>query len=313
MELVAEVTVRVSTWALVAMGAILLAAEAFTDTSVPRALILAPFILVLVDTLAGISSPGAAILRILHVSDPHYDFDPSGVRDVVQSTIHNQDFDAVACTGDIANNEADCAEFLGWFSDVKVPKYLVPGNHDLWWTRKPRTTLNTTVHDGFGGHAQRNGWKTPRPDALWDVVDNVLLFNVFYTPEPAWDSLPRIAYERGQGGNDLTYSADHRHIYRFEELVRRDIPEPEKSRPVNFSLSHLSPSDAIPSRYAPQVCFVNNQILRIAQAFASPLHLYGHTHEPQDTTVFGTRVVNCSWMDADYRLNPPADLVVRHA
>lgn len=62
----AELTVGVSTWALVAMGAVLLAAEAFAYVSIPRALVLAPFILVLIDALVGIaSSAGVGVVGLI--------------------------------------------------------------------------------------------------------------------------------------------------------------------------------------------------------------------------------------------------------
>lgn len=50
----AELTVKVSTWALVAAGAVLLAAEAFADLQIPRVLLFAPFALIIVEALAGI-------------------------------------------------------------------------------------------------------------------------------------------------------------------------------------------------------------------------------------------------------------------
>lgn len=240
-------------------------------------------------------------MRILQISDPHYDFDPPGVRAAVLGSIQRQAFDVVACTGDIANRERDCAEFLSWFSDVKVPKYLVPGNHDLWWSRRPATSLTSSVADGFNGHARRHGWHTPPSNRPWGVVEGVLMFNMFYTPNPDWDRFPRIAYHHGTGGNDLTYTQDHRQIFWFEELVAD--PEPTSGPSVAWSISHMSPSDQLRSQYAPQVCYVNNRILEVARMHESALHLFGHTHETVDQIVAGVRCVNRTWMNDEYRLN----------
>ncbi|HKZ58756.1 MAG TPA: hypothetical protein VJ547_02755 [Candidatus Thermoplasmatota archaeon] len=38
--------------------------------------------------------------------------------------------------------------------------------------------------------------------------------------------------------------------------------------------------------------FYNPDIDRVLRAHGSPAHLYGHTHEPVDTTVDGVRYVN---------------------
>jgi 3',5'-cyclic AMP phosphodiesterase CpdA len=240
-------------------------------------------------------------MRILLISDPHFDFDPVGVQAAVLGSVHRQDYDVIACAGDIANRERDCAEFLSWFSDVKVPKYLVPGNHDLWWSRRPSTSNASPFADGFNGHAARNGWRTPPIDRPWGVVNGVLLFNIFYTPNATWDRFPRIAYHHGSGGNDLAYTQDHRNVFRFEELIAD--PTPAVGPAVFLSMSHMSPSDEIRSAYAPQVCYVNNRIFEVARQHNSPLHLFGHTHEAVDQVVQGIRCVNRPWMNDEYRIN----------
>ncbi|MES2154415.1 MAG: metallophosphoesterase [bacterium] len=265
-----------------------------------------------------LSTRDADAVRILHVSDPHYDFHPVEIREAVLSSIERADFDVVACTGDIANSENNCAEFLGWFSDVKAPKFLTPGNHDLWWIRKPATAERHAGErnaDGFWGHAARAGWLTPNPDKLWDVVQNVLMFNVFYTPNPAWDHIPPSRYSRGRGGNDPMYSADCRQMFGFRDLFKDPGSPGKESLPsVAWSMGHLSPSDMIPSFFPPQVCFVNNRIGELAKAHGSLLHLFGHTHEARDVEVGRLRCVNHSWVDAQYDVNLPREgLVVRSA
>ena len=240
-------------------------------------------------------------MRILLISDPHFDFDPRGVRSTVLSALERQDYDTIACAGDIANGETHCAEFLSWFSDIKVPKFLVPGNHDLWWTRRPHTSRLGTPRDGFNGHADRNGWRTPDPTLPWQVIDKVLLFSVFYTTNPAWNQFPLHAYMHGAGGNDLTYSQDHRNIFRFDDLVTE--PPVVDGETVAWSMSHLCPSDQIRSKYAPQVCYVNNRLLEVARSHGSRLHLFGHTHEEADQVIGGIRCVSRPWMNDEYRLN----------
>ena len=50
----AELTVKVSTWALVAAGGLLLAARIFGNVPIPLALLIIPFALVFLEAIAGI-------------------------------------------------------------------------------------------------------------------------------------------------------------------------------------------------------------------------------------------------------------------
>jgi predicted phosphodiesterase len=230
-------------------------------------------------------------VRILHLADPHWDFSPRPAERRIRALIEAGGFDAVACTGDIANRRADVAAFLSWFSDLAVPRYLSPGNHDLWAFPDP---------GDLQAEAERHGWHTVDPERDYEVVDGVLLLNLFYTPQPAWDAW---------GGNDVAYTNDHRH-FDVAARMRPTVAIPDDPPAVDWSLGHMAPSGELAGGDKPHSLYVNPLQMDVIRAHRSPLHLFGHTHHPGETVVEGVRCVNSSFVDRRYRIRGDAGCLV---
>lgn len=71
------------------------------------------------------------VVRLVHFSDIHFKGDRSFLKKVVQR-INSLSPDLVCFTGDIVEDAALLPEALDLLSDVEVPLYGVPGNHEHW-------------------------------------------------------------------------------------------------------------------------------------------------------------------------------------
>ncbi len=230
-------------------------------------------------------------MRILHLADPHWDFAPKPTEARINGLIAAGGFDAVACSGDIANTARDVARFLSWFEDVDLPRFFAPGNHDLWAFKDPAALRDQAV---------LYGWSTLDPGVDYDVVDGVLLLNLFYTPQPAWDAW---------GGNDPHYTNDHHH-FDVAARTRPEVKIPAHPGKVKWSLGHMSPSPDVPSKNRPHSMYVNPVHMELIRAHDSPVHLFGHTHEPVDANVGGVRCVNSAFVDRNYKIRADAAVIV---
>jgi len=218
-------------------------------------------------------------MRVLLLSDPHYDFHHGESR-----AFFLQDLpvtpDAIVVAGDVSNS-AHMAEAFFCLFDGRFPsaeRYYVLGNHCAWIGPHARSNEGgePCVHE----IARRHGFQTTGERELWRVVDGVLLFDLFYRPlmTPA-----QIAYTVD---NDY-FDVRSRQASVDDALARAAPPR------VRFSVSHLAPNTSLPTQYATrEPMFYNPDIDRVLRAHGSPAHLYGHTHEPVDTTVDGVRYVN---------------------
>lgn len=212
-------------------------------------------------------------MKILLISDPHIDFATTDKKRFFLQPL--EDVDMIVCTGDVANDPWDFRQFLDWFSMYNVPKYIVPGNHDLWWARTYKT-WNYMVGQVSGG------WICPPPDKLYSIVDDVLLINFWY-----WK------YDWPEGVDAGNYRD-------FQELdvdaltvkSDRELGDLSDLTPTKLSVSHMSPRLDVPSAYKPNFLFVNPIIDKVVRAHHSKLHLFGHTHERVDKVLDGVRYVN---------------------
>lgn len=69
--------------------------------------------------------------RFVHFTDVHYKGDPGPLRTVV-ARINQLKPDFACFTGDLIEHARDLPAAVELLSDLKVPLYAVPGNHDLW-------------------------------------------------------------------------------------------------------------------------------------------------------------------------------------
>jgi 3',5'-cyclic AMP phosphodiesterase CpdA len=212
--------------------------------------------------------------RILLLSDPHFDF---ATREKTRFfTRERVDVDAIVVAGDVANNEMYASAFFELWESYDCPKYAVPGNHDLWWSEgafEHRPGRDPSLWDV----ARRQRFTVPDPDALWQVVDGILLFGLWY-PD-------RLREWNGPFTNDYEY-------FDVEKRIR-DLEPPEDPVTVRLSVSHMSPNPRIPSGFKERSpLFYHEGMDAILRSHRSALHLYGHTHEPRDIQVDGVRYVN---------------------
>lgn len=219
-------------------------------------------------------------MEVLHIADPHVDFEPKTTKKQISESIQNGGIDMVVCTGDISNSEMHTESFFSWFDKLDVPKYVVMGNHDYWAFRDPMD---------FKRLAEDHGWKTMNPENHWEVVDDVLMFNMIYTP---WPGIPADPY----------YTNDH-HFFDISKrfLLLKDVQmPPDGVSKVRFSMGHMSPSERIPSDFTPKLMYVNPLMLDVAKVYRSPVHFYGHVHENGDNVIDGIRCVSVTTKDRRY-------------
>jgi 3',5'-cyclic AMP phosphodiesterase CpdA len=73
-------------------------------------------------------------VRIAYTSDLHIDLSERNLSAAraVAASIRTSGADAVVVAGDAANTVAALEEALSLFAAIDVPKFFVPGNHDVW-------------------------------------------------------------------------------------------------------------------------------------------------------------------------------------
>lgn len=72
--------------------------------------------------------------RIAFASDLHVDITPGNQRLLphLAEEFRRLEADAIVLAGDIANSLSGWREALIHFNEIKVPKFVIPGNHDVW-------------------------------------------------------------------------------------------------------------------------------------------------------------------------------------
>lgn len=211
-------------------------------------------------------------MRILHIADPHIDFDPHAKRRLFEQTV---DVDAIVVAGDVANSEWSAEQFFEYFEHYECEKYAVPGNHDEWYSSQ---LYNQMQNRTFHHIARKAGFIVPNPAVTHEIRNGVLLFNLFYQAD--------LTPAESMYTNDPNF---------MPVLARyRKTPELKTYEPVLFSVSHMSPRMDIPRlpEHQPSRMFINTDLDRIIRGHQSPVHLYGHTHYSNDITLEGVRYYN---------------------
>jgi predicted phosphodiesterase len=218
-------------------------------------------------------------MRVLLLSDPHYDFHARTSRASFLQDLRAEP-DAIVVAGDVANSVPPAEAFFALFND-RLPnarRYYVLGNHCAWIG--PHARENPAGQPCLHEIARRHGFQTTGEKENWRVVDGVLLFDLFYKP--------------GMSDEQVRYTVDNDYFEVRDRELSVDASKlkvPEGG--VRFSVSHLSPNVAIPTAYRTrEPMFYNPDIDAVLRAHGSPVHLFGHTHEPADVVVSGVRYVN---------------------
>jgi 3',5'-cyclic AMP phosphodiesterase CpdA len=218
-------------------------------------------------------------MRVLLLSDPHYDFHHGESRAFFLQALP-QEPDAIVVAGDVSNTAHMAEEFFSLFNGrfESAKRYYVLGNHCAWIGPHARTNLGgePCVHE----IARRHGFHTTGENELWRVMDGVLLFDLFYRP--------------GMTADQIAYTVDDEYMDVRARQASVDAALDQAERPaVTFSVSHLSPNTRLPTQYKTrEPMFYNEDIDRVLRAHASPVHFFGHTHERVDTMLDGVRYLN---------------------
>jgi len=71
--------------------------------------------------------------RLFHISDVHFGVEDRGALRALVQAIEDERPDALVCTGDITQRakRSEYAAAAEWFSAIRVPVWLDPGNHDM--------------------------------------------------------------------------------------------------------------------------------------------------------------------------------------
>ena len=71
--------------------------------------------------------------RLFHISDVHFGVEDRRALEMVAKAIDEERPDALVCTGDITQRakHSEYAAAAEWFSQIDVPVWLDPGNHDM--------------------------------------------------------------------------------------------------------------------------------------------------------------------------------------
>ncbi len=218
-------------------------------------------------------------MRVLLLSDPHYDFHHRESRAFFLQDLPESP-DAIVVAGDVSNSAHRAEEFFSLFDGrfASAERYFVLGNHCAWIG--PHAWFNPGREPCLHEIARRFGFQTTGERDLWCVVNGVLLFDLFYRPAM---TAAQIAYTV-----DNDYFDVRSRQAPVEDALTGGVPPR-----VRFSVSHLAPNTSLPTQYATrEPMFYNPDIDRVLRAHGSPVHLFGHTHEAVDTVVEGVRYVN---------------------
>lgn len=223
-------------------------------------------------------------MRILLLSDPHYDFiQPSGGKRWLLGKVPKIDLLVVA--GDVANYAWAADDFFRVMSVLPCPKVVCPGNHDAGYSKE------TAYSDGYGTQigkpdtsffdiAKNHGFITNDKNESYSIVSldgrRIMIFNLFYSPDVSEGEM--------NDTNDLISFDVNR--------LKKQVPIPNQPQQVDFSVSHMcSRADTNP-KYPRHGMFVNENIDALLRAHGSKLHFFGHTHQYFDGVIDGVRYVN---------------------
>lgn len=278
----------------------------------------------------GIQGCDTAMVRIAFTSDLHVDI-----------TVHNRKLlphlaeefrrlepDAIVLAGDIANSLAGWEEALKQFEGIDVPKFIVPGNHDIWFesnkARKRGQDSFWKYQVALPESAARFGFHyLPRqPLVLGDVGFAGSLGWYDYTlRDRRLDAvLSESDYERGQFSegewNDMRYAAwlsdPHSKYWRRRQLrindaevcakmrgdLRRDLEQIAGQISKIVVVVHTAPVESALERGSVPDPFDayegSTEIGTLLKEFATKRKLVaicGHRHRPVDIEEDGIRIV----------------------
>ena len=244
-------------------------------------------------------------MRIYAISDLHTDFrENRAALERAGLAGHRQDVLIVA--GDIADSEAVVADTLAWLAARFREVFFVPGNHELWVRgeqrdsmEKFRAVLRLCDQVGVRTAPARAGGAWVVPMFSWYAPDFDVRGEGVEEELEAWSDRYFCRWPAGMARIDETFlELNEPHVRRYDAPVvsfSHFVPRPELLPPVR----HLR------FKGLPLVAGslgIEAQIRRIHPR----VHVFGHTHIPEDRVIGGVRYVQHY-----FRRSAPAESVLK--
>lgn len=248
-------------------------------------------------------------MRIYAVSDLHTDFRENRAA-LERVAVNGHRDDVLIVAGDVADSESVLRDTLRMLAGRFREVFFVPGNHELWVRgeqrdsmEKFRAVLRICDQAGVRTAPARVGgaWVVPLfswYDASFDVhgegVEDEL---------EAWSDRYFCRWPEGTGRVDQAFLAMNQpHVRRYDAPVitfSHFVPRPELVPPVRYLRFRGLPLVAGSTG-------IEEQIRRIG----ARVHVFGHTHIPEDRVIDGIRYVqNHFRRPADPPTRDPLQLV----
>jgi len=228
-------------------------------------------------------------MRIYAVSDLHADFrENRRLLERIPAGVHRRD--ALIVAGDVADQLPLVAEVLGELRERFAELFFVPGNHELWVRNEPRDSVEK-FHAVLAACARVGVRTAPaRVGGAWVVplfawYDNAfdVLGEADHASLEAWSDRYFCRWPPGPPPAELFLAMNERHLRGYDAPV--------------VSFSHFVPrTELLPAvkwlrfKGLPLVAgsvAIDAQLRRVGAA----VHVYGHTHIPDDRVIDGVRYV----------------------
>lgn len=229
-------------------------------------------------------------MRIYAISDLHADFRRNReLLERIPAREHRND--ALIVAGDIGDSVALVSDVLASLRERFAELFFVPGNHELWVRNDPRTSLEKfhAVRDACARVGVRT--EPARAGGAWVVP----LFS-WYHPSfdvhaegdestlEAWSDRYFCRWPEGTERVDLLFAAMNRpHLRSYDAPVvsfSHFVPRPELVPPVRW----------LRFKGLPLVAGSTEIEAQLREA-GSAVHVFGHTHIPEDRVIGGVRYV----------------------
>jgi Icc-related predicted phosphoesterase len=229
-------------------------------------------------------------MRVYAISDLHTDF-PANRAILERAGLAGHRDDVLIVAGDVADSEAVLHDTLQWLASRFREVFFVPGNHELWVRGEERDSLQKfhavlriCGQAGVRTEPARVGgawivplfsWYHPSFDVLGEGVEEEL---------EAWSDRYFCRWPADLDRPDQAFLAmNQRHVRTYDAPVitfSHFVPRPELVPPVRYLRFRGLPLVAGSLELEEQI-----------RAIQPRVHVFGHTHIPQDKVIDGVRYV----------------------
>jgi predicted phosphodiesterase len=228
-------------------------------------------------------------MRIWAVSDLHADFRDNR-RLLERISVAEHRGDALIVAGDVGDAISLVSDVLGGLRERFAEVFFVPGNHELWVRNDPRDSVEK-FHAVLAACAGAGVRTAPaRVGGAWIVP----LFSWY---DPAFDVRGEADHASLEAWSDRYFCRWREGISPVDHFLALNEPHLRRYDAPVVSFSHFVPRTELlpPVRWLrfkglPLVAgsvAIDAQVRRIGAA----VHVYGHTHIPDDRVIGGVRYV----------------------